>query len=76
VPVEFIYRGHHVLVWLPKNPLNGRYTIRVGTLVKASPLVKQVQGTKRIRVFWDKNYGERFNKLLKGALNQFFKEIS
>lgn len=73
--VTLKYKGHDVEVEPPGKGIEGKYTITIGNLVRAFPTVKLIR-KKRIRIFWDKNYGPRFNKLLQGAFNRFFKEIS
>lgn len=71
--VELEHKELNVLIRAPAK-VEGKYTIKIGNLVVAHPTVKRVKGSK-IRVYWDKDYG-RFNRLLSGALNQFFREIS
>jgi len=73
--VKLKYRGHEVLVKTPSRGIEGKYTVSVGTLVTAHPTVKEHPGGKRIRIYWDKDYGKRFNRLLQGSFSQFFREI-
>ncbi len=72
--VALKYRGHNVTIKPPSRGLAGKYTISIGRLVTAYPLVKRID-KRHLRVFWDRDYGTRFNRLLQGAFNQFYKEV-
>ena len=74
--VTLKYKGHDVEIEPPsRKGIEGKYVITIGNLVRAYPTVKLIN-KRRIRIYWDKNYGRRFNRLLQGAFNQFFREIS
>jgi hypothetical protein len=72
--VSFKHRGHDVSVRAPARSLYGKYTITIGNLVKASPTIRRIGKTSKIRIFWDKDYGSRFNGLLQSSLSQYFRE--
>lgn len=73
--IRLEYRGHNVSIQAPlSKDFTGKYTITVGNLVRAKLVVKKI-GKKRLRIFWDKDYGPTLRRLLRGAFNQFVNEI-
>lgn len=71
---ELNYKGLDVVIKTPPR-IEGKYTIRIGNLVTAYPIVKKFKNG-RYRVFWMREYGKRFTKLLRGAFRQYFWETS
>lgn len=72
--MKFQYQGHEVVVKGPAKYITGKYTIIIGTLVKAYPIVQVNKKNNRLRVIWDRDYGKRFNKLLQSAFTRFLIE--
>lgn len=71
----FKFSGHRVWIDTPESGIVGRYTITIGTLVHANAVIRKIAGKKKqYRIFWDEDYGNRFNKLLRGALQRLLRE--
>ena len=68
------YKGFDVTIKSPLLKIEGKYTVQIGNLVTAYPIVKKIKGSK-FRIFWGRKYG-RFDRLLRGALKQYFMEES
>lgn len=73
--IHLKYNGHNVWVVPPESgKIAGKYTITVGTLVQAHPVIRKPRGSKRYKIYWDRHYGKRFLRLLSGAFREFLRE--
>jgi len=71
---ELQYQGFDVIVVSPPT-IEGKYTLIIGKLITAYPIIKKVRG-RRYRILWTRDYGKRFNRLLRGAFRQYLLETT